>query len=553
MKKGDIIQGRFEVLREIGRGGMSTVWLAYDSNLNKEWAVKAVKKQSRIGANIEISSVLAEVELLKKLDFIYIPKIINVLETDDEILVIMDYVSGVSLSDYIIKEGKVSQELTIAWGIQLASTLSFLHSQEPLIIYRDMKPSNIMVQSGGNIKLLDFGVSKEVQEDRSQTGNTVALGTRGYAAPEQFGDRAVYSEQSDIYALGMTLFHMVTGVNPAISPEEVRPIRELNNSLSSGLETIILKATANNPKDRYQSADSLLFALENYQELDDEYFDYMNKQVSSWKKQLVGALAFVVLGAGLMGFGVLQNKQSYESLVKVAKGTNSPEDYIKALNKDSSNISLLFSYIDSIKQDGSFSKDDESSLLHFVSNGNFKEDEDYANLMYELGKLYWFYYDLGDEESNSISIKASKSNQYFKKAYDLGAKDKNNAKVLLDITDFYRLIKLNVEEASDAGMYLGIWDSLKSLLVMEDVSELPRLESVALVVNSINSFTPSFKSEGVKKEQMDEVLKSAEDITNSVKPTTEKTIKMHSDIKNSLAQAKLRVKDVYSINRGVVK
>lgn len=562
MEQGVLINGRYEILRELGRGGMSTVYLVYDNNLRKEWALKLVPKVSKLGDNIEVNSVMAEIELLKKLDFIYIPKIVDVLSNDESIFVIMDYVDGVSLTDYLISNKKADQEDVVAWGVQLALTLDFLHNQEPPIIYRDMKPSNVMLQSNGNIKLLDFGVSKEVVDDSA--GHTIALGTKGYAAPEQFGEKAVYTPQSDIYSLGMTLFQCLTGVNPSKYPERVKPIRQIDSSLSSGLEQVILKATATDPKDRYQSAGALLFALENYHKLDDEVYDSMVNEVKKYKRSKV--FMFILLGLSLVlgGASFFVGKEVSAQKVAEARNLKTPDAYMAALDLVGNDITLLNEYVDLVRQTGVFTKDDETNILHYLSKIELGEDgvsqEEYGKLMFNVGKLYWFYYtkdgvgvdsSVEDYKDNttlqSISIRGSKAYNYFEKAASVDFKDKSTAVVLGNVAGFYRSLKVNVEEAGDAGMYKVLFENLNSMVVLDESSgELPLFETLSVVTSAVDMFAPNFSRDGITEEAQLKLVDLLKGKLGTQEATSEKTQSIKEYVSKKLNGLDKRVKDVYN-------
>ena len=175
---GAVIDGKYEILKEIGRGGMSVVYLAMDKRLNKQWAVKEIRKKGN-GKNDEIvvNSLLAEANLMKRLDHPALPRIVDIIDNGITIYVVMDYIEGESL-DKILKEyGAQPEELVTGWAMQLCDALSYLHSQNPPIIYRDMKPANVMLKPEGNIKIIDFGIAREYKEQN--LADTTVLGTKG--------------------------------------------------------------------------------------------------------------------------------------------------------------------------------------------------------------------------------------------------------------------------------------------------------------------------------------------------------------------------------------
>lgn len=268
--KGNIIDNKYEILKEIGHGGMSVVYLAMDLRLNKQWAVKEIEKRSNDKNNqVVVQSLLVEAEMMKKLDHPALPRIVDIIDSGRTIYVVMDYIEGESLDRILEQNGAQPQELVIDWAKQLCDVLRYLHSQNPPIIYRDMKPANVMLKPEGNLKVIDFGIAREYKEHNLK--DTVNLGTRGYAAPEQFGGMGQTDARTDIYCLGATLYHLVTGQSPGEPPYEIKPIRQWNPTLSSGLEAIINKCTQANPDDRYQTCDELMYALEHYTEADESY------------------------------------------------------------------------------------------------------------------------------------------------------------------------------------------------------------------------------------------------------------------------------------------
>ncbi len=267
--QGTVIDGKYEVLKEIGRGGMSTVYLAMDRRLNKQWAVKEIRKTaSGKDDAIIVNSLLAEANLMKRLDHPALPRIVDIIDNGRTIYVVMDYVEGESMDKILSACGPQSQEAVLEWAKQLCDALGYLHNQKPPIIYRDMKPANIMIKPEGNVKVIDFGIAREYKE--KNLADTTVLGTPGYAPPEQHGGRQT-DERSDIYALGMTMHQMLTGADPVAAEYEYLPIRHWNPSLSSGLERIIDKCTALDPQMRYPNCDALLYALEHYEEEEESF------------------------------------------------------------------------------------------------------------------------------------------------------------------------------------------------------------------------------------------------------------------------------------------
>ena len=221
MFTGQILDGRYEILKEIGRGGMARVYLAMDVRLQKSWAVKEIRKDGQDGEHkVAVSSLLAEAEMMKKLDHPALPRIVDIIDRDESVCIVLDYVTGESLDRLLKRQKSFPEDQVMNWFLQLAEVLEYLHRQNPPIIYRDMKPGNIMQTPEGFLKLIDFGIAREYKY-KNQT-DTIALGTNGYAAPEQYTSArgAEPGVRSDVYSLAATAVKMLTGNTPP-RPEQI--------------------------------------------------------------------------------------------------------------------------------------------------------------------------------------------------------------------------------------------------------------------------------------------------------------------------------------------
>jgi len=220
---GTIIDDRYEILKEIGRGGMSVVYLAMDNRLNKSLVVKDIRKRQHSNNELLINSLIVEANMLKKLDHGALPKIYDIIESSGDIYVVMDYIEGESLKERLKRDNVIPQKEVLDWAKQLANVLGYLHTRQPHpIIYRDMKPDNVMLTPEGKIKLIDFGIAREYKTENST--DTTNLGTKAYAAPEQISGKQT-DARTDIYSLGVTLYHLATGKSLTEPPFEMKPIR----------------------------------------------------------------------------------------------------------------------------------------------------------------------------------------------------------------------------------------------------------------------------------------------------------------------------------------
>lgn len=254
MRTGDYFAEKYLIERVLGKGGMGTVYLARNVRTGMYWAIKEIDREP--GVDVVMP---AEPNLLNRLDHPALPRLYDIVEQDGKLYIITDFIDGISLDKKLEAEGKIAEETILDWAIQLCMVLDYLHSIKPNpIIYRDIKPSNIMLTESGKLKLIDFGTAREYKP--MSDADTVYIGTRGYAAPEQFGTGQT-SAASDIYSLGVTLHHLVTGKSPVEPPYRLEPIRYYDDSLSPELEAIISKCTCESASGRYQSAAELLADL----------------------------------------------------------------------------------------------------------------------------------------------------------------------------------------------------------------------------------------------------------------------------------------------------
>ena len=304
-----IINNTYETLNEIGYGGMSVIYKARHLRLNTIWAVKKISKK-QFGS----WDFLAEPNLLKKFNHPMLVRIVDIFEDRENVYIVEDFIEGSDVKQLLKTQGKIPEETLIPWFKDLCDVLIYLHEQDPPVIFRDMKPANIMLQNDGRLKLIDFGIAREYKEQ--STEDTTMAGTHGYAAPEQFNSRIQSDARTDIYGLGMTMYHLATGKSPLEPPYTVVPARQLNPGLSAGLEYILAKCTRQEPADRYQNVRELLYDLEHIYVFDDAYKQYLNRQR---KRKLTVAALFAAGILMVTGGFVLRSSEitaKYNSLIE---------------------------------------------------------------------------------------------------------------------------------------------------------------------------------------------------------------------------------------------
>lgn len=564
LEVGSVVDGKYKILSEIGHGGMSVVYMAINEKANKTWAVKEVRKAAVLNFEAIKQGLIVETDMLKKLKHPNLPSIIDVIEDEDTFLIVMDYIEGNSLNNSLDEFGAQPQEYVIEWAKQLCDVLGYLHTRQPAIIYRDMKPANIMLKPDGNLTLVDFGTAREFKE--KNLADTTCLGTVGYAAPEQFGGMGQTDARSDIYCLGATLYHLVTGFNPSEPPYEIRPIRSINPALSSGLEKIIQKCTQRNPDDRYQSAAELMYALEHYEEIDDRFMRRQKMKLGFFFTTILLGVFFVTGGYALHSGAVRKATDTYQNMLyEAAKAA----DYDTKVRLYGECISIpqkageKEAYIELMKtyktDDSVFSLDEANQLTKYIKNNKEalqQNKENYVEICFEAGKLYWYYYDYGDGNGNQIT-RAKSAVDWFRDVLENAPEDYPNlgmAKAYASIGIFYRDITTDVTEANDKGKYKPLYQNLSELIdtVASDESEaeIVRIELLEITRSAIQQYATKFKSDGVTKDELNSLLLRVSDLTDSIDVTADITEEKKTHITSLLGDTEEAIEIAYGTKGG---
>jgi len=256
------MRGRYRVLSLVGQGGMGAVYLVEDVHVfGKRWALKELLDTQLPPAERPqaLQQFAAEARLLVQLNHPNLPQIADFFSEGGRQYLLMEYVDGETLEDILGKaSGFLPEAQVLEWAIQLCDVLTYLHGQNPPVIFRDLKPDNIMLARTGVLKLIDFGIARFFKP--GQTRDTRNLGTPGFAAPEQYG-KGQTDARSDIYSLGVTLHRLLTRHDPATQLFALPSCRSLNSSVSPQFEAVIAKATQKDPGQRYQTAAEMKQAL----------------------------------------------------------------------------------------------------------------------------------------------------------------------------------------------------------------------------------------------------------------------------------------------------
>ena len=463
LSRGEQLNGTYTILSEIGSGGGGVVYKAYHERLKTDVVVKQIKDRVK-----GILDSRAEADILKRIKHTNLPRVYDFLEIDGEVYTVMDYIPGISLAKALEQQKNFSDRQVLHWAMELADALAYLHAQKPPIIHSDIKPANIMLQPDGDVCLIDFNISLAFDHDlRTSTGISGGYsppeqyrdfrhysmliyrteqqripdaGTEKAETADGVGDRtvavneAVFSpkselterikddtttqlvqqiigrgvdERSDIYSLGMTLYHLLTGIHPPGSFEKLRPLNEYNLSISEGFLTILQKMMELDPNRRYQNGGELLYALEHIYELDSEYKAY--RRGERIRRLISAALLFAGIGLAGAGYmkmqqerriaynrwvenaGVFMSEATYDAAAQELEAAAALQpDRVEAYQKEALRLYMMGRYEDTITYARDIinnppyligSVEDQAVLadIYYILGNSYYEKKDYAN------------------------------------------------------------------------------------------------------------------------------------------------------------------------------
>lgn len=543
---GKVVDGKYKVLSKIGQGGMSVVYLALNERANKTWAIKEVRKDGVQDFATVKQGLIVETDILKSLNHKYLPSIVDVLDDDDTFIIVMDYIEGKSLNEVLqdsLKRKQVPLAVgdVISWGIQLCEVLHYLHNRDKPIIYRDMKPSNVMLRPDGEISLIDFGTARIFKTGNSD--DTTCLGTPGYAAPEQYGGNGQSCPQSDIYCLGATLHHLITGRNPAATPFKFPPItqcrpslleetpRELKDTLL-GLEMIIEKCTRYEMEERYQSCAELQYDLKHPDELGVPYRRKLKRKMLAF---LASAGMALLMGLGSLAGAVLARQTEttgfdyYLESASTAADGDKPGLYRKAIALMPQQEDAWLGLLDAVEADNIFTTEEDGYILSALSsrdNGRSQENKalfqknegGYVRFAYRMGMLYYYAEGEGKNKASAggwfdIVSKADLSGMDLGEDEDKKQAWKARAEILGKISDYNSKLG-QTNQAGDAQIsYLDYWNDLMALVDSDIAGRdnvITELRLYNEIVYQICTRYDVFCEAGLAREEMEQTLTDIE-------------------------------------------
>ena len=558
---GSVVDGKYKILSEVGRGGMSVVYLALNERANKTWAIKEVRKDGTTDFETTRQGLIAETDILKKLKHPHIVSIIDVLEYQDSFLIVMDYIEGRSLQKLLDGKGAQPVERVIEWGKQLCDVLGYLHSRRPAIIYRDMKPANVMLQPNGDVVLTDFGTAREYKVQNLE--DTTCLGTRGYAAPEQFGGHGQTDARTDIYCLGVTLYHLISGHSPLETNSVIPPLRRWDPRFAeTGIEKIILKCCQPEPQDRYQTCAELMYALEHVNDFDNAA---IRRRRFKWGG-FVAACAMTVLSlAGMVGCRLGEagaTTRSYDYYLSMAGSVNTfadAADYCRrAVSLAPGDPQAYNKLLDVIDDDVVFTSEENTALLACINgtDGGSRTNLDrlagadraaWAKFVYRLANDYYFFYEGTDNRTKA----ANWYGRILDNAY-LTDQERLLAQSLNTIGNYYSSL------GSDKNIYKGgsynyqnFWQDLVALTDGDVVAKVGGTHyAVGLyqeLVSQIANAAERFRGFGVTEAEMRAQLQKVEDALDDL-PAADSEIVERQIVKTraEIARAKQMVNAAFA-------
>ena len=256
---GTVVAGKYRVGQVLGSENNTVSYLVTNEQNSQQWVMRTWNKTAKGYAPSVRDLIIKETKMIMELRHPMIPLIDDIVENDQYICVIREYIPGDTLGEIVRHHGAQPPLLVMSWAMQICSVLKYLHGQSPARVYRDMKPGNLVLRPDGSLMLKEFNTMRLYNP--AKKGDTYCLGTRGYAAPEQYGGMGQTDARTDIFGLGMTMYHLLTGRDPEVLAEDPKPIRKYDSALSAGMEKIVGKCIEPDPKKRFQSCDALLKAL----------------------------------------------------------------------------------------------------------------------------------------------------------------------------------------------------------------------------------------------------------------------------------------------------
>lgn len=461
MKEGEVLAGKYKLLRQLGEGAEGSVYLAIHMQTEMFWAIKEI----RVCESAEDACFCHELQMMKRLKMHHLAQVIDVLQEKDRVFLVMEHVRGVSLDKRIRNRQVLSAREVQDVAEQVTEALCYLEKQKPPVCHLDIKPSNLIRRPDGLIKLVDFGSAWKEKERMK------GMGTDGYAAPEQYRTGGPQPDvRTDLYGLGATLYRIAAGMTWRKAAD-----KSCVPNIPPQLSDLILRCLREDPGQRFQSAAALREALKRIRK---------KERRKRRRLQLLGSLSIAFPAAALC-IQILPSaldlsadeSWNYEKLVREASVVSEAESrdyYRRAVFLNPSKSDAYLKFLEDAQTDGSFSDEEETFLrdtLHSVRPGSertFEEllaeaPEAYLKTAVQIALAYW--YSSPREDSRRIAM------GWFEKVLEAAQGTQNaEAEEARSKASWYLklgavLEKLHTESGEDPSLHaMQYWEDLSRIL-----------------------------------------------------------------------------------------
>ncbi len=511
--EGQILRDRFRVIRQIGKGGTSRVYLAEDISIGKKWAVKFIDTSD------DDTGWLAqnEINMMIRLDYEMFPRIVDAWQEREGYIIVSDFVDGVTLNRYLAEQA-VSKNKLLDWWIEIAKALDYLHTLNPAILYLDLKLENVMIKKDGSLKMIDFGIAGRIAEKGS------LYGTIGYAAPEQYYNRGeLLDERTDVFAFGMLMYAMYTGKRPVKNLKDQTILLESNKKINKNVKNIIRKCIMRNKEDRFESMDEII----------SELYELKNKR--SGIRQIKVIAASLIAGVFLMGFTAVKSVVAEPTDNPSVKLAEELSGHISEGEYTEEGIKIIESYIDAgcLDEDSKYSCIYQVAKFYFENKKNYREAMRYFKQLDEVKYPDVVYY----KELCNIQLNfETDSNDYIK--------------CLDDFVSYNKGIGYSETRFENDLMIAALYEGICSLNKESQDKTIELLQTgineLRFAINNNLFVDPDGKYEGEYCRRLCILLSDNNQMEDSIR-YGEKAIEILSDnaIRNDIEQRILKMKDNY--------
>lgn len=537
----NIIGKRYVLLEKIGKGGYSEVYLTWDRHLNKTWAVKKTDAGLFAGSSFQLYS---EIKILKNLKHEALPTVVDLISEDNYVYIVMEYIEGITLLEYLKTKGRADERKVLDWSRQICEALLYLHSQVPPIIYRDLKPSNIMLLKNGRIKLIDFGISTSLINKKV---NGTFLGTIGYAPPEQY--TAKTDARSDIYALGATMHHLLTGLSPKESGASM-PYQAEYSNISKKTREIIKKSTRKEKDKRYRNVKELLDDIEKA--------EGFSKKIS-WFKAAAAILTAFLLSVVILAMGEkisYENEASqYSKYLSIPSAQDNElriQGCLQAINIFPERVDAYIKMLDIYEEAGAFGRNESEKFLSAYSAGKEALEgspNDVSFLNYRAGVIYLNYYSDENGETN-LNERVQKAYSFFEAAAKSSAEnfeEKDISELYYNLCMMYRKYVFGFYEAYESEYTELLQEAEEMLKTAEKLRDkYDALMICSFIYKLIFDIRYELARSGINMEEALEVFDRAYKNVGALSVSKSASVRTRESVINSYEESRSEIVRVFS-------